>query len=129
MSNKTKKPFSELLQSTLSPEERAIHKENYSNEELSTFELIPYTPFFVVGDPNKGYAAVMGKFKITETMDSKEQVVELVHAQPYELLITIMSCVFETILELKNKPLDQATKQPELLDIYGRTKLNIEEKE
>lgn len=107
MQTSTKKPFAELLQSTLSAEGKKEHKENSSDEELTTFEQIPYTPFWVAGDPEKGYTAIMGKFKITETMESKQDIVELVNAQPYELLITLMSCVYEVLEDLKNAETDQ----------------------
>lgn len=110
--SKQLKPFAELLQSTLSAEERKEHKENYSNEKLGTFEQIPYTPFWVTGDPEKGYAGIMGNFKITEIFETKEEVIELVNAQPYELLITIMSCVFEVLDEMKSKPIEDTLKEP-----------------
>lgn len=121
MSNSTKKPFAEQLQSTISRDEKNEHKETYSNEKLSNFERIPNTPFWVIGDPEKGYAAIMGKFKITENLKSVKDVIELVNAQPYELLITIMSGVFETLLELKSKPIEEIIHQPEL---YGYNENN-----
>lgn len=119
MSQSTKKPFSELLQSTLSAEERKEHKENYSNESIKTFEQIPYTPFWITGDEEKGYAAIMGMYKVTETMEKKEQILELVYAQPYELLITIMSVVFEVLHEMKNKPTIETLKDALQPNLFG----------
>lgn len=111
MQHSTKKPFAEQLLFSTNAESENTNKQNSSDrpeESESTFEQIPFTPFFLVGDSSRGYAAVMGKFRITEIMTNKEDVVEYVNAQPYELLIAIMSGVFESLLEMKAKDITQS---------------------
>lgn len=112
MSNSTKKPFAEQLHSLTNVEGNNTNKENCSNEPLGTFEQIPFTPFFVIGDSEKGFAAVMGKFRITELMERKTDVIEYVSAQPYELLITIMSAVFQVLQESKGASILDTTTVP-----------------
>lgn len=113
MQKSTNKPFAEQLQSTLSAEERKEHKENYSNDQLTSFENIPTTPFMVTGNPEKGYFAIMGKYRITAEMKSQADVIEYVHAQPWELLITVISAVFDVIKDIKAGE-ENTTKQPTL---------------
>lgn len=113
MSQSTRKPLKEQLNTQNSTEETATPREDCSKEKIHTYEEIPYTPFYVVGNPEKGYIAVCGTYQLTPYMKSKEEIVEYVNSQPYELLITLMSMVITKHEELKNidKNMEKIQKQ------------------
>lgn len=84
-----KEQFPELI-----TEEEAQNNGTYSNPK-QTFEQIPYTPFWVTGNNETGYFAVMGKHKITDNKPTINDIVEYVNSQPWEMILTLINIIID----------------------------------
>lgn len=102
MSQSTKNASGELLRSQNSTENKSTPNKPSPDYE-HTFEKIPYTPFNVVGDNEKGYMAICGAYQLTDRMKTVNDVVEYVNSQPWELIITLMTMVIHTTKEIESK--------------------------
>lgn len=99
-----KEQFPELITA-----EEAQNKGTYSNPK-HIFEQIPYTPFWVTGNTETGYFAVMGIHKITENKPTINDVVEYVNSQPWEMIITLINI----IISYRNNEIPTQTESSEL---------------
>lgn len=92
MSQQTKKPFQELLNTQNSTEEIPTNKENSFNEKF-TYKKLENTPFHIIGDDEKGYILVSGTFQLTEYMSTPNLVEEYFDTHPWEICITLITMV------------------------------------
>lgn len=89
----------ELLKSQMNAGENQ-NKENYSEEdtELIKREAIPNTPFFVVGNDEKGYIITLGKFKLTENEETKTAAIDKLITDQWNIIFRMVTTLHETIM-------------------------------
>lgn len=56
------------------------------NEELITREEVKGTPFHILGDSEKGYSLTYGIFRISESKETKEEVLELTKEPNWDII-------------------------------------------
>lgn len=79
---------------------------NSNSSPLIIREPIENTPFWIVGTEEKGYMAVMGKYKITEQFTTKEEVKQEIIKKDWEVIIKVVSIIIQEVVanELRTKP-------------------------
>lgn len=73
------------------------NKEN-SNSELVERHEIPNTPFHIVGNKEKGYFLTLGKYKISDTYKTEEELFEDVDKQHWNITLRLITTVHEAIM-------------------------------
>lgn len=129
MSDLTKKHSEQQLHTNTDAEEKNTINKGYSEEQPKfkhTWENIKGTPFFMIGDQEKGYMAVMGKSQITQRFTTTEELEEYVYTQPWELLITIMVTIIDAMKEMKNRE-DSILTENKIEDILEKEMGNMPE--
>lgn len=100
MSQQTKKPLQELLNTQNSTEETNTNRPNYS-EGHYTFDRVEKTPFYIIGDETRGYTLVSGTYQLCEYMDTKEEVIEYFNNHPWEITITLVTMIIHMTAQIK----------------------------
>lgn len=73
---------------------------NSSNEELVTRKQIPGTPFNIIG-ANEKWWGTMGKYRLTEQLDTEEDAVMQTTTMTWDRVIQIMQALIEINQEEK----------------------------
>lgn len=68
-------------------------------EQLISREKIENTPFEIVGNRDSGYFLCMGKFRYTEFMQSKEQVLDYFNGNIWDLIMKMIVSISEDIAQ------------------------------
>lgn len=92
----TKTPQGDILRSSMNAEER-INPE--LNSELLHREQIPNTPFWVLGNEEKGYFLAIGKNKCTINYKTIEEAKQQIKIQPMNLACAIAAVVCEDLIQ------------------------------
>lgn len=87
----------ELLNGQNSAEETQ-NKENSSNELIERIK-IEGTPFWIIGQREKGYFAVMGENKITDTRTTAKEVQEDLVKEQYNITFRMIGIITEKMIE------------------------------
>lgn len=72
-----------------------------SSSKLITNDGIPDTPFRVVGN-EKGWFITMGKWRMSEMMEKKEEAIRLVTDKSWTLILSTVTTLIEAIEDQKN---------------------------
>lgn len=98
--NQQNRPAQELLNIQQHTEETQEHKEN-SSTELIHREQIEDTPFYIIGNEEKGYFISFGKYKLTEEIQSlhtqtlQEQFKSILHHQQWNIILNLLAVFTE----------------------------------
>lgn len=87
------------------------NKENSSNEELIERVKIPWTPFYVVGTPERGYFVTFGKYKITEQKPTKVEAIGDLEKERWNVTVTVAGLVQEMMIEEEVRRLKEELKE------------------
>lgn len=72
----------------------ADSQNNLQSSELLEREQIERTPFWIIGNKEEGYFLTMGKYRLTDTGCSKEDIYEMLHANDkWDLILKMILCV------------------------------------
>lgn len=115
MSQSTKKPLQDLLNTQNSTEETNTNKENSSNDG-SIYAKIEGTPFHIVGEITKGYIGVCGTFQITEYLKSPEEVENYIDTHTWEVCITLITMVIHMNKQIETHENNLANKIKQKLE-------------
>lgn len=72
-------------------------KLNNQNSSLVTIKAIEDTPFTIVGDEEKGYFLAFGRHRISESLETEEEVKNLLKEKPWQIIADWMVVMYETI--------------------------------
>lgn len=80
--NQVKQPQNDLLNTLTNaggnqhkpPSGNTTDNDQDDNDQLIEREQIPNTPFWIIGNKTDGYYLVMGKYRLTEVKNTKEEV-------------------------------------------------------
>lgn len=73
------------------------------NKELISNEPIKGTPFRMVGNEFNGYFIGLKNYKITDTYDTKEEALERLEAEKWEVIARIITIMYAVIKEEEDK--------------------------
>lgn len=91
-----KTPQGDRLRSSMNAEERISPE---LNSELMHREQIPNTPFWILGNQEKGYFLAIGKNKCTVNYPTIEEAKEQINIQPMNLTCAIAAVVCEDLIK------------------------------
>lgn len=60
-------------------------------EELKKTEDIPGTPFRAIWNEQNGWWGVCGKYRITETFETKDELIEHVNKKPWDIILAVVN--------------------------------------
>jgi hypothetical protein len=80
-----------------------ISGEIKKGEELQKTNPIEGTPFIAKWIENVGWFAVCGKYRLTEPMETEEELIKYVNDKPYELIIVLVNIVVMESTKLINE--------------------------
>jgi hypothetical protein len=80
-----------------------ISGEIRQGEELQKTNPIEGTPFIAKWIENIGWFAVCGKYRLTEPMETEEELINYVNGKPYELIIVLINIVTMESTKLINE--------------------------
>lgn len=98
---KSKKTHQELTENTLSNGEKTHN--NDSSEQVELNEEIPYTPFRVVGNKEKGYFIALGLHRLTEYQKTQEQAIQLLDNNMWLIIANMMVTIIQQNEELNKQ--------------------------
>lgn len=107
MSNSTNKKHSEQLATQLNAEDN--HNSN-SNSELVDREQLDGTPFWIIGNEDDGYKLIMGKYQLTGTYRSKDEIIEQLENDMWKMILNMILIVMTDAEGIKTIK-DEFTKQ------------------
>lgn len=74
-----------------------------SSEHLIEKEQIPKTPFWVVGNKEKGYFLTYGKWKITDNFQSMEEAKTALHEEQWHIMTILAGIIADELLQKTRK--------------------------
>lgn len=79
--------------------------DNHNSQSEKGYERvqIPNSPFWLIGEPERGYAAVIADFQITNMMKTKEEVTKALEDNHWEVIYRMIGIVTAKILEEEKK--------------------------
>lgn len=95
MSNLTNKKQKEQLDLQSNTED------NHNKHSETGYERtqIPNSPFWIIGEPEKGYAVVMADFQITNMMKTKEELLKAIEENHWEIIYRMIGIVAQKLIE------------------------------
>lgn len=87
----------------------SVEETNIDNKNLVSVETIDGTPLAVVGNDEEGYFIAMGQYKMTEIQKTKEEALENLKYNEWNIILRMMSAVIEINEKMKTTPF--ATKE------------------
>lgn len=84
----------------------SMDKKNSNSEELVTRKEIENTPFVVVGTEH-GYFGVLGKYRLTEPMETEEEAEKATKEITWNRIVQVMMLVSEEMKELNINELNK----------------------
>lgn len=93
MLNSTETKHRELLNTQLNADETL----NKDSGELIHREKIENTPFYLVGTEEKGYFLTMGKYKLTENQPTKQQALNDLTNERWNIVMRMSAIIHESI--------------------------------
>lgn len=101
MSKSTKHKQKELLSTQLNVEETP---NSNSSEDLIERIQIKTTPFWIIGQKEKGYFLVMGKHQISEIMETIEEVENYLTTYTWDITLKLCLIIYNDVQkELNNQ--------------------------
>lgn len=91
MLNNIKKLWASIT-TTASPQSQTSAPETASSSQSLTIdrEIVPESPFTIVGTPKHGYWLTMGKHRLTKPLKTKKEVYKLLKQKPWSLMTSVM---------------------------------------
>lgn len=85
-----------------------IEKKNTSNNDSSNYtrQQLNGTPFWIIGNEEEGYKLTMGKYKISNTMATPEDIETWMITHQWDVVLSIALCAYTDLENQKN------TKKP-----------------
>lgn len=85
------------LEKSLTPNNAEENNNSNSGEikKLVEREQVEDTPFWIVGNKEIGYCLTLGKWKISEYMETMEAVLEYIEKENWKLILTLIGVVIE----------------------------------
>lgn len=83
---------SELLNTQMNAEDP--NKEN--SGKLIEREQIPGSPFWIIGDEEKGYFLAFNKWQLTEYMRTKQDIKENLETNKWDIILKLILCLPDT---------------------------------
>lgn len=83
-----------------------------TNEQLTQREKIPGTPFTLIYQDNIGWFVVMGDHRLTEPTLSKEEQIEKLETNKWELITTVVISVVERLKQYEQINLQKEKQKP-----------------
>lgn len=80
---------------------------NLQSETGYEREHIPNSPFWLIGEPEGGYAAVMADYQITNKMETKEAVREAIETNHWEIIMRMTAIIVEKMLTEEKEKKEQ----------------------
>lgn len=65
------------------------------NEKLIERHPIKGTPFWIIGNKEKGFALTFGKWRLTENFDIRTEVQEHLDDNSYDIILKMICCLLE----------------------------------
>lgn len=88
------------------------HSENSSTEIVERVK-IPWTPFYVVGTPEKGYFVSFGKYRLTDSKPTKVEAVNDLEKERWTITAKVAGLVQEMMIEEEIRKIKEyAEKHP-----------------
>lgn len=87
---------SELLSIQSNAEENQ-NRENLNSELIERTEIAG-TPFYLVGNEEHGYIITMGKFKLTQNKPTKEEAMNLLTTDYWNIILRMVTSLHESIM-------------------------------
>lgn len=63
--------------------------------QLVEREQLEGTPFWIIGNNEEGYFLAFGKFKMTERYKTKDEVIEYLNSNEYNIIAQMILCTLE----------------------------------
>lgn len=74
-----------------------------SNSSLIEREPVEGTPFWIVGNSEKGYIGVLGKYQITENQTNKQEVLNYIDENMWKVVMIIAGSIATDLINENNK--------------------------
>jgi hypothetical protein len=96
MPNEQIRPKKETMTDILTTQNSSEENQN-KQESGDTFirEQIPNTPFWLVGNEEKGYIIVMGKHRISDYYQTKEDAELSINTQMWKTILNVIAIMLE----------------------------------
>lgn len=91
----------DLLNTQLNVEENLHNSKSNTDELQMVRDNIPGTPFYIVGNNDKGYFLTFAKWRLTDNMKSTEKVLNYVNENYYDVTLKMVLCVTGEIKQLE----------------------------
>lgn len=73
-----------------------------STEQLIEREQISGSPFWIIGDQEKGYFLTFGKWQLTERYETKLDVLNSLHDNEYDIILKMVLCIIDPNNEINS---------------------------
>ena len=82
-------------------------KDNHKEQSSELIERVPlpWSPFTIVGTPERGYFIAFGKYQLTTPMPTKAEAVEQLEKEKWQVHVTVAGLVQEMMIEEESKRL------------------------
>lgn len=81
------------------------------NTELVKRTEVEGTPFTIITTPDGGSVITMGRYRVSEPMESITEAIEYVERKPWKLILSITLAMIQEEIALNQKPNDTINKQ------------------
>lgn len=103
-----------MTQQELLATQNNIDEKNTNNNNSSNYtrQQLDGTPFWIIGNNEEGYKLTMGKYKISNTMATPEEVETWLLIHQWDVVLSVALCAY-TDLENQKNTKSQKRSKPE----------------